>query len=42
VTAQEANANAVTDAPSGYLVSEAVDDADDLMPRYHRLAGVGT
>jgi hypothetical protein len=42
VTAQEANANAVTDAPSGYLVSEGVDDADDLMPRYHRLAGVGT
>src|ERR1700751_1778174 len=42
VTAQKANANAVTDAPSGYLLSEGIDDADDLMPRYHRLTGIGT
>src|SRR5262249_9133587 len=41
VAAQKTEANAVTDAPSGYLVSEGVDDADDLMSGYHRLAWVG-
>src|SRR5262249_29477375 len=41
VAAQKTKADAVTDAPSAYLFSEGVDDADDLMPGYHRLARVG-
>jgi hypothetical protein len=40
VTAQKTNADAVADAPSAYLLSDGVDDADDLMPGYHRLARV--
>jgi hypothetical protein len=41
MAAQKTKANAVTDAPSGYAFSERVDDADDLMPGYHRPARVG-
>ncbi len=41
VAAQKTKANAVTDAPSAHLFSQGVDDADDLMPGYHRLARVG-
>jgi hypothetical protein len=41
VTAQKTNADAVTDAPSRNVLSDGVDDPDDLMPGYHRLGGVG-
>jgi hypothetical protein len=41
LTAQKTNANAVTDTPSAYLLSDGVDHADDLMPGDHRLARVG-
>jgi hypothetical protein len=41
VTAQKPNADAVADAPSAYLLTDGVDDADDLMPGYHGLARFG-
>jgi hypothetical protein len=40
VTAQKTDADAVADTPSAHLLSDGVDDADDLMPGYHRLARV--
>jgi hypothetical protein len=40
VTAQKTHADTVADAPSAYLLADGVDDADHLMPGYHRLARV--
>jgi hypothetical protein len=39
-TAQETDADAVTDTPSGDALPEGVDDADDFVSGYHRLVCV--
>jgi hypothetical protein len=40
-TAQETDADAVADTPSGDALPEGVDDADDFVSGYDRLVCVG-
>jgi hypothetical protein len=42
MAAQETQADAVADLPRCDALPDGIDDADNLVARYHRLAGIGT